>query len=46
MNAIIHQRFDLDELKKQISHVPSMDGLSFPQVSTTEPYFFGDENAF
>ena len=47
MNAIISSEIlDLDELKKKLDKVPSMDGLELSsQVSTTEPYFFGDENA-
>ena len=47
MNAIISSEIlDLDELKKKLAKVPSMDGLELSsQVSTTEPYFFGDENA-
>ena len=47
MNAIISSEIlDLDELKKKLAQVPSMDGLELSsQVSTSEPYFFGDENA-
>jgi len=47
MNAIISSEIlDLDELKKKLANVPSMDGLELSsKVSTTEPYFFGDENA-
>lgn len=47
MNAIISSEIlDLDELKKKLADVPSMDGLELSsQVSTSEPYFFGDENA-
>ena len=46
MNAIISSEIlDLDELKKKLDKVPSMDGLELSsKVSTTEPYFFGDEN--
>ena len=46
MNAIISSEIlDLVELKKKLDKVPSMDGLELSsQVSTTEPYFFGDEN--
>jgi carbamoyl-phosphate synthase small subunit len=47
MNAIISSEImDLDELKKKLDEVPSMDGLELSsQVSTTEVYNFGDENA-
>jgi carbamoyl-phosphate synthase small subunit len=47
MNAIISTEIDdIDELKKQLSNVPSMEGLELAsKVSTKEPYFVGDENA-
>src|SRR6201986_2661553 len=47
MNAIISSEIlDIDELKKKLDEVPSMDGLELSsQVSTTETYTFGDENA-
>ena len=47
MNAVISTEVDkLDDLKKQLSEVPSMDGLELAsKVSTKEPYYFGDENA-
>lgn len=47
MNAIISSEIlDIEELKNKLAEVPSMDGLELSsQVSTTEPYFFGDENA-
>ncbi|AOW18782.1 carbamoyl phosphate synthase small subunit [Polaribacter vadi] len=47
MNAIISTEVDnIDELKKQLSNVPSMEGLELAsQVSTKEPYFVGDENS-
>jgi carbamoyl-phosphate synthase small subunit len=47
MNAIISSEIlDLEELKKKLTEVPSMDGLELSsQVSTKEPYFVGDENA-
>mgnify|MGYP006191771385 FL=1 len=47
MNAIISSEIlDIDELKKKLAEVPSMDGLELSsQVSTKEPYFVGDENA-
>lgn len=47
MNAIISSEItDIEELKKKLAEVPSMDGLELSsQVSTTETYSFGDENA-
>jgi carbamoyl-phosphate synthase small subunit len=47
MNAIISSEImDIEELKKRLATVPSMDGLELSsQVSTTEIYNFGDENA-
>ena len=47
MNAIISTKIDkIDELKKQLANVPSMEGLELAsKVSTKEPYFVGDENA-
>ncbi len=47
MNAVITTDVEnLENLKKQLSEVPSMDGLELAsKVSTTEPYFFGQENA-
>ena len=47
MNAIISSEiFDIDELKNQLSKVPSMAGLELSsKVSTKEPFFVGDENA-
>jgi len=47
MNAIISSEItDIDELKKKLSEVPSMDGLELSsQVSTNETYYFGNENA-
>src|SRR6201994_1784952 len=47
MNAIISSEIlDIDELKKKLDEVPSMDGLELSsQVSTKETYTFGDENA-
>ena len=47
MNAIISsEKLDVDELKKEVSNVPSMDGLELSsKVCTKEPYFIGDENA-
>src|ERR1700761_9108488 len=47
MNAIISSEIiDIEELKKKLDEVPSMDGLELSsQVSTTETYTFGDESA-
>lgn len=47
MNAIISTEIDkIDELKKLLANVPSMEGLELAsKVSTKEPYFVGDENA-
>jgi carbamoyl-phosphate synthase small subunit len=47
MNAIISSEIlEVEELKKKLAAVPSMDGLELSStVSTKEPYYFGDENA-
>ena len=47
MNAIISSEIlDIEELKKKLLEVPSMDGLELSsQVSTKETYFVGDPNA-
>tara|TARA_R110002051_G_scaffold114655_1_gene187604 strand:- start:2968 stop:4095 length:1128 start_codon:yes stop_codon:yes gene_type:complete len=47
MNAVISTDVDnIDTLKKQLSEVPSMEGLELAsKVSTKEAYFVGDENA-
>lgn len=47
MNAIISSEIlDVEELKKKLAAVPSMDGLELSStVSTKTPYYFGDENA-
>ena len=47
MNAIISSEFDdLETLKSELAQVPDMNGLELSStVSTTEPYFYGDENA-
>jgi carbamoyl-phosphate synthase small subunit len=47
MNGIISsETLDLEELKKQLAAVPSMDGLELSSVvSTKEPYFYGNEDA-
>lgn len=47
MNCIISSEvLDVEELKKMLADVPSMDGLELASsVSTTEAYTLGDENA-
>src|SRR5690606_9161831 len=47
MNAVITTDIDnLEELKKQLAEVRSMEGLELSsQVSTKEPYFFGEKTA-
>lgn len=47
MNAIISTEVDnIDDLKKQLAKVPSMEGLELAsKVSTKEPYYVGDKNA-
>jgi carbamoyl-phosphate synthase small subunit len=47
MNAIISSEIlDLDELRKRLQTVPSMEGLELSsQVSTREPYYYGNESA-
>ncbi|MEN5194782.1 glutamine-hydrolyzing carbamoyl-phosphate synthase small subunit [Sphingobacterium faecium] len=47
MNAIISsENLDVESLKVTLATVPSMDGLELSsQVSTTEPYFYGNEDA-
>ncbi|RMB62772.1 carbamoyl-phosphate synthase small subunit [Dokdonia sinensis] len=47
MNAVISTEVDnIEVLKKELSQVPSMNGLELAsRVSTKEPYFFGEENA-
>ncbi|WP_299012252.1 glutamine-hydrolyzing carbamoyl-phosphate synthase small subunit [uncultured Polaribacter sp.] len=47
MNAIISTEVDnIENLKKQLASVPSMEGLELAsKVSTKEPYFVGDKNA-
>lgn len=47
MNAIISsENLDVEALKATLATVPSMDGLELSsQVSTTEPYFYGNEVA-
>ena len=47
MNAVIcTDGTSIEDLKKELANVPNMEGLELAsKVSTTEPYFFGDENA-
>jgi carbamoyl-phosphate synthase small subunit len=47
MNCIISsENFDVEDLKKKLSEVPSMEGLELSsKVCTKEAYFVGDENA-
>ncbi|CAI8322133.1 MAG: Carbamoyl-phosphate synthase small chain [Flavobacterium sp. SCGC AAA160-P02] len=47
MNAIISTEVDhIERLKNQLAKVPTMEGLELAsKVSTTQPYFIGDENA-
>lgn len=47
MNCIISSEiFDIEQLKKQLADVPSMEGLELAsRVSTEEVYTMGDENA-
>ncbi|WP_445955050.1 glutamine-hydrolyzing carbamoyl-phosphate synthase small subunit [Yeosuana sp.] len=47
MNAVITTDVDnLEPLKTQLAHVPSMNGLELAsKVSTKEPYYFGNEKA-
>jgi carbamoyl-phosphate synthase small subunit len=47
MNAVISTEIDnIDGLKQQLAEVPDMNGLELAsKVSTTEPYYFGNENA-
>ncbi|MCX2450814.1 glutamine-hydrolyzing carbamoyl-phosphate synthase small subunit [Pedobacter sp. PLR] len=47
MNGIISSEItDLEELKAKLAAVPSMDGLELSsQVSTKEPYFYGNPDA-
>lgn len=46
MNAIISSELEGEELKRELSKVPSMHGLELSsQVSTKEVYFVGEESA-
>ena len=46
-NAIVSSKVDSrEDLAKELNQIPSMKGLELAsQVSTKEPYFYGDENA-
>ena len=47
MNAIVSSEIhDIEELKRQLKEVPSMEGLELAsKVSTSEPYFLGESDA-
>src|SRR5690606_20825065 len=47
MNAIISSEYEnIEDLQRELEKVPDMAGLELSsQVSTKEPYFYGDENA-
>ncbi len=46
MNAIISSEKEVDELKKEVKEIPSMNGLELSsKVTTKEPYFVGREDA-
>ena len=47
MNAVITtETEDIESLKKELSKIPSMNGLELAsKVSTKKPYFFGNQNA-
>ncbi len=47
MNAVISTEVDnIESLKKQLAEVPNMDGLELAsEVSTKEPYYYGEANA-
>ncbi|HSQ46505.1 MAG TPA: glutamine-hydrolyzing carbamoyl-phosphate synthase small subunit [Lutibacter sp.] len=46
MNAIISTETDIEALKEKLKAVPDMKGLELAsKVSTTQPYYFGDEQA-
>jgi carbamoyl-phosphate synthase small subunit len=47
MNAVISTNIDnVEALKKQLAEVPNMNGLELAsQVSTKEPYYYGNEDA-
>ena len=48
MNALISTKVDeMNSLRQQLQKVPSMKGLELAsKVSTTEPYYMGDSNAY
>jgi carbamoyl-phosphate synthase small subunit len=47
MNAVISTDVgNIEGLKQQLANIPNMEGLELAsQVSTKEPYYFGEENA-
>jgi carbamoyl-phosphate synthase small subunit len=46
MNAIISTETDIEALKQKLNAVPDMKGLELAsKVSTTQPYYFGNEQA-
>ena len=46
MNALISSELSPEEMGERLKKIPSMDGLELAsRVSTTTPYFVGDENA-
>lgn len=46
MNAIISSELPVEQLKKELAKVPSMDGLELAsKVSTQKPYFVGEPTA-
>ncbi|WP_456421479.1 glutamine-hydrolyzing carbamoyl-phosphate synthase small subunit [Lutibacter sp.] len=46
MNAVISTETDIENLKEQLQLIPKMKGLELAsEVSTKEPYFYGDPNA-
>lgn len=47
MNAVISTEVeDIDSLRESLKKVPNMEGLELAsKVSTTEPYFYGNDNA-
>ncbi|MEI6865078.1 glutamine-hydrolyzing carbamoyl-phosphate synthase small subunit [Flavicella sp.] len=46
MNAVISTDTDIESLKEKLKSVPNMVGLDLAsEVSTKEPYYYGDENA-
>ncbi|WP_299527066.1 glutamine-hydrolyzing carbamoyl-phosphate synthase small subunit [uncultured Lutibacter sp.] len=46
MNAVISTETDIDALKEKLKEVPNMNGLELAsKVSTTAPYYFGEENS-